>query len=824
MPRRLFPFQPDRSWSVSLNPMRSITMFASTVTHARPFALAIVAAAALSPTLYAARQNPIGTNQRTLVICVKYDDAATTRLANASDWVTLLSNEVNTFYSQATFNKTSFQFETPSGAGAPADGWFDLGLKSTDYEFFKVGQAAITLADPYVDFSLYNRALIMTNWPGFGGQGGGPWGWTVKDGIEYYETEDGTSVGKRLMTMAIVNEWLGPGTFSFDRAGSVAAHEFGHQLGVPTHYADLRWFPGLSRDVITWWDIMGLSPSLNHFCGWAKLNRQWIPGSLPRVLDVGPPAGSNIDQTITLKPLEIDTADTQIIRIPIAPTAPEAPFDGYLVENRRKITGDENLPNEGVLIYRIDESPNIVLKCIVMDDATVPGNNDEAPLEVGGKFEDPARNLSVEVVGQSGDDYRVRIRYAEPPVAKSDPMIIPWGAPPWETVDIWIDSEKNGWDTYKYTDGLGNPTGNGDDAWVGHDNRVYVRVRNIGPGTASNVRVQVFQNSPPGMGDAGPDWSYRGTIVIPTLNPGNVATDFVRWKPSVGEHTCIKAVIDDTPDELSTANNTAQENVTAFDTSEGSPYQPVGLAMTVYNPFPDRKLPVRMHVRDVPLGWLVSVEPREFLLAAGGRDKVRVSVHPSGPPDVIMPPQLQEQMRQYRPGYIGKPKVEAQVAYADTFIPLGGVEVWTHLTRPTKLTCDLNPNPDGPAPGVDKEEPGIPPRPEMPNGQVNPGEVLFERGALVRKPQRPPEIPVGQLIVVGGWLVPPVAGTQVAVEFTSDGKRVLQFAKTDGKGFYMLRTPIGNVGTWRLQAFFAGDQTREAAESPIRQFRVIKAN
>jgi hypothetical protein len=124
----------------------------------------------------------IGTNQRTLVICVKYSDAATTRMANASDWVALLSSEVNTFYNQATFSQTNFQFETVSGGGAPADGWLSLGHASTDYDFFKTGQKAIELADPFVDFNLYNRVAVITNWPNFGGQGGGPWWWEVDEG------------------------------------------------------------------------------------------------------------------------------------------------------------------------------------------------------------------------------------------------------------------------------------------------------------------------------------------------------------------------------------------------------------------------------------------------------------------------------------------------------------------------------------------------------------------------------------------------------------------------------------------------------------------
>jgi hypothetical protein len=218
--------------------------------------------------IFAADISHLGTNQRVLVICVKWDDQTTTRLTNCSDWATLLQNEVNPFYNQATFGQTTFQFDAPSGA--PNNGWFNLGYKSTDYDFLKTGQDAINLADPYVDFSLYHRIAVITNHPNFGGQGHpGAW-WKTTEGKEQTFVENGNSVDKRLMSLSIINEWTDDHAYGlpFDTAGSVLAHELGHHLHLKTHYADVAWFPsGIIRDQLTPWDVMGLSPGMNHFLG-----------------------------------------------------------------------------------------------------------------------------------------------------------------------------------------------------------------------------------------------------------------------------------------------------------------------------------------------------------------------------------------------------------------------------------------------------------------------------------------------------------------------------------------------------------------------------
>ncbi|MEW6574473.1 MAG: stalk domain-containing protein [Bacillota bacterium] len=579
------------------------------------------------------------------------------------------------------------------------------------------------------------------------------------------------------MSLAIVNEWQADGSAppygdSFDEAGSVAAHELGHGLRVPTHYGDLRWHPGLGRDVISPWDIMGFSPTLNHFIGWAKAERQWIPAG-PRIRTVGPPVGSDIDTTITLEPLETNTAGVQIIRIPFTSGSP---FSGYIVENRRRINGDENLPSEGVLISLVDENPSVILKCIVLEDPGIPADLNQAPLEVGDSFQDAARNLTVTVLSQSGNNYNVRIRYLLPPAAKPDPMIIPWGAPPYETVDIWVDSEKNGWGVYRYTEAGGNPTGNGDDAWVDRNNRVYVRIRNIGPGLATNVRVQVFQNDPPGMGDAGADWVYLGTIVFPSIPSGGVVEDYVVWKPKVGAHTCIKAVIENISGELSTTNNRAQENVSHFDTSPGSPYQPVELTIRVNNPFEKEKTPVHFHVRDIPAGWGVKVSPTNTVLPAGSYDWVSFKVYPSGLSGEPGSTPLTAALKQYRPGFIGKPKIEALVPYADTFIPIGGVDLWTHLVNPTKLTLSCR-------------------------------EAVPTVTALQN-----------QGVALSGRLEPAIAGAPVAIELTMGERREVLIAKTDAAGVFRAGFVPPAAGLWKAQAFFSGNETQAPAESACCEF------
>lgn len=109
-----------------------------------------------------------------------------------------------------------------------------------------------------------------------------------------------------------------------------------------------------------------------------------------------------------------------------------------------------------------------------------------------------------------------------------------------------------------------------------------------------------------------------------------------------------------------------------FDSTTRSPWKPVSLKIRVYNPHKKNKTPVSFNIRDVPKNWAVEIKPMRMTLPAGGSRWVKFGVYPSGAPG-------SEESSDYQPGYLGKPIIEALVPYADTFIPIGGVEAWTNL-------------------------------------------------------------------------------------------------------------------------------------------------
>jgi M6 family metalloprotease-like protein len=127
---------------------------------------------------------------------------------------------------------------------------------------------------------------------------------------------------------------------------SVIAHEFGHMLGLPDLYArpEVPDMEGLGR-----WCSMSNGEGFDgrpvHFSAWCKEQMRW---TVPTVID------PRVQQKLILSPIE--GKNSECIKIPVRPDGTEY----FLLENRVRKGFDQNLPGEGLLIWRVvDGKPNL---------------------------------------------------------------------------------------------------------------------------------------------------------------------------------------------------------------------------------------------------------------------------------------------------------------------------------------------------------------------------------------------------------------------------------------------------------------------------------
>lgn len=706
------------------------------------------------------KTSPLGRDQRVLVIGVKLADVPFTRFTFVDDWIAYLEDQVNHFYERATYGRTTFLFEGVDGA--PSNGWFSIADSTRTFDIDRSGQAAIDAVRPYVNFAFYNRVLIITNNPAVTGTARSRGWWRVWQGAESMSKEGDAWVPRRQFDLAAVSEGSGPLRHppTYDDAIVTAIHEIGHMLDVPIHYGDVRWSPGLLRDTVTPWDVMGKSPPHAHFLGWAKLERGFLDPA--RVTTIGPSVDSDIEQTVTLHPLEWLVDDgTQLLLVPFSA---REPFIGFAIENRQQIDGDERLQQEGVLVSVVDAHPDVVFGSanLVLAAGSAAGGPDDlafAAMRPGDTYTDPLRKIEISVISQSGRTYDVRVRCPRPPRGGFDLAITP-SRPPWDwTSDIWIDNDINGWDVYRYADAAGDPVGQGDDAWAGRINRVWVQIRNYGRRWASNVRVQVFAN-PPVIGSPERHWNLIGTIVFPTVPPyGLPVRGYCTWWPTTSRPTCLRAVIQEVPGETTIENNEAQLNIATFESFARKAWSSTTLTAKLFNPSRTSSMRLVPQLHGIPHGWGFELDPPELTLPPGGSGDVKAVAHPSGAPDG---PPIAEGSNE--PGFIGRLQLDALAPHGDAWVPVGcGVELWTHLVHATRLRL---------------------------RGWIDGCGVELE-----------------------GRLDPAPEGARVAVELRRGEQRLLQYAEA-GTGAFHVDFALPDAEGFVAQAFYAGDLLHAAAESP----------
>jgi hypothetical protein len=317
------------------------------------------------------------------------------------------------------------------------------------------------------------------------------------------------------------------------------------------------------------------------------------------------------------------------------------------------------------------------------------------------RFPDGAGEIRVKLVEILGSHapyvYRVQASWGRPG-SWFDLMIRRWtNPPPYESPDIWVDSEANGWDVYEHSDPTanpdvaGNPVHNGDRPWVGHDNRVRARVWNRGDLPQNNVRVDFRVVVPPG-----PSSGYVfGTDHI-DIPAGGSAIATATWRPLTApadQHACIAVDVEyrawdlaaQVVGEHNSDNNTAQENITDFYLAKGSPYTEVELPFEFVATGPEPQ-EMKLRARGLEPGWTLRVRPYRFRLEPG--ERIEGTLVLEADDNVPL-----EGAQEGRPAPVVS--LEALVRTPCTWRPIGGFSMIAHTVRASFLDVGVDPSGTG---------------------------------------------------------------------------------------------------------------------------------
>ena len=410
-------------------------------------------------------------------------------------------------------------------------------------------------------------------------------------------------------------------------------------------------------------------------------------------------------------------------------------------------------------------------------------------MQVGDEVVDAARRLTIRVqslVESRPLTFLVRVRWQD--AATADPnglfnlRIRPWDAS-YQTNDIWVDSEANGFGTFETAleAATGNPLGNGDRPWVNHWNRIQARIGNFGIVDASDVQATFYVNSPPAIGDRG-TWVPLAVETVPAIAAGTSAVVQANWFPVRGEHTCIKVEIESQLGETEVKDNGAQENVSVFNTDGASPHEPIVLDVRLQNPLTSwAKL--ELAARGLPPGWELATENKWVWLPPLGEKKVELALftdlgrdrplidNGSKPDDIRPDVTCFVEAGEYR-WYGDGPNVDGR---AEHLASVGGVQLRAHARRRALLRIAVDPH-------------------------------------------------IGGFTAIGA-VVPARADRRVTVELTRPGGRAtVRTAQTGPNGEFQITgdafAPVLPAGSYRIQAFLVGDDQLSDSESALVDFDI----
>lgn len=620
------------------------------------------------------------------------------------------------------------------------------GATNADANFQRIGQVDVAGGTtPFTDTGFFPDSL-------------GDWNGLIGDAIEAahgdvnYDLYNGVAV-------VIFSPFLrgqaafGTSTFSFS-GGSINTqgtfmstatgfgrftHEMGHWLSLPDLYD-----PTTGGSIANW-DTMDCACDGQYYT-WEKDYLLHYFATPANEIEVTRPApgSSDTDQDFIVEPTEVaDTFANRLTAIKIK----SSDTVHYYVEGRTVLAGnrsDQNITDRRIVVLQaIDTLPASIL----------PQRNVTllTTLSAGGSYQpEPGGNVQItftSVNAGAPPSYNVHVKMKALP--QPDPKISDWSAPPWESPDIWVDSQREGGGYMDPSTATPLP-GNGEHAWVDHENRVWAKITNVGQGVATGVKVHFKVATPGGFGDTGQYDPLPDPAPI-DLNPGEVKYVFTTWTPTVGDHTCIKVEIERIPGEADIYNNLGQENITDFYSGSSSPWHAVPIPITVSNPF-DTPKRIDIRTEGLPAGWKADIDHTWVTLGSKQRKVVNLSVTPK--PDA--PQCTSVTLNTYG------------VVLLDDYIqPYGGITPVIHLANPITFRTSLNQGREGNT----STFAGCT-APTKPNTEI----------ALIVKD------PVGHDTVV--------------------------FTKTDANGCFDQIVNVPPTGAWSVRPYFKGDDCNAPTEGP----------
>jgi hypothetical protein len=254
-------------------------------------------------------------------------------------------------------------------------------------------EAAVTAADPDVDFSAYDLLYVVTP--------------KEADQIDYSPAflsaaGDGVKAdGNEMRFGATIAQDIWTPNWGY----KVLVHETGHTFGLTDLYS-------LHTDVMKlhgWvggWDLMGnIGGYSPDFLAWHRWKLGWLDGS---EVDCVTNKGQS-DHVLT----PVETAGGK--KAVVIRTSDDS---AYVAENRQAIGHDAGACDEGIIVYKVDSSVESGSGTIRMKDAhpdtSLCGDGfGDAPFGIGDgeqtTFEDAAAGVTIEVLSHDGTDYSIRV-------------------------------------------------------------------------------------------------------------------------------------------------------------------------------------------------------------------------------------------------------------------------------------------------------------------------------------------------------------------------------------------------------------------------------